>query len=747
MEKLVGQELLAMLDHMQDCSKADQAKAAGYIRVLDDGTQKADFTSLYSAILAAKEQVLESHEEIIQDNLKPETDLNSLEYWLSLGEDNLETVLSIGISVPPPQLIVEYSTSTNSSIRASIAGLSVTPDEVLRRLLEDSDCDVRDAAAISIAKKLIGEELINSTLESFLSDQRIDDILADQLFKLNSDEVRLPLARNPFLGNDLIFSWSQTDIDDWLKDILELNLVTRKLPDSYKGLDEPTVIQLIKTEFPDDETVKSLIVLYRDSYADHQENLCLYLAESNKITPTIQAYLIEKGDTAVKQAIALNPAATMESLNQLSRDTDFGVRRLVAANRNVTNYHLELLAQDPVESVRAAASLRLLPADWQNLSSEMLQNKLRAERIAEEILGMFIHENDSDILISIAGNPCITEKIQKRLSADFDQRVVSELVLNPATSEAILKRISKSWSNDQTVQAAISKRLLPPEIVNLEESDLIKQIEAGNVATKNFSSLFEISSRSVRHAILNCSLLGDSEKRLILDGYYSRVYPSGWPADKLFTEMHKKGWIIMAVPFSRLDVEGKCISKSEKHDIAEVSKKLVTLASETKSCWSASFVYEGYHACSPVFYVADQRGDCLLSLVDRESQEEPLRAMLSCNLEEILMLASANELDRVFTCIAFTYREDDANIEIEDLKRELSVDDNEPFVNFPSLSKQFEEGLEVYLKPHPSHGDSKIVSFLCWEDGELVEEDEVQNKMSPQLKDISLGNPFEIFYL
>ena len=121
-------------------------------------------------------------------------------------------------------------------------------------------------------------------------------------------------------------------------------------------------------------------------------------------------------------------------------------------------------------------------------------------------------------------------------------------------------------------------------------------------------------------------------------------------------------------------------------------------------------------------------------------------AKLFTNLDDALASADPVNAQRVFSCLAFTYSEFEANIVLDDLGCEESPDNGEYYENFPTTSKQFEDGLEVYFKPHPAHGDPRFVTRLSWEDGELEEEEELPNNMSPALQVLRVGNPFEIFY-
>lgn len=52
-KRLAGPELLAMVDSMPKATKSEMVRAAGYIEVRDDGTERRLFTEFYEALLAA----------------------------------------------------------------------------------------------------------------------------------------------------------------------------------------------------------------------------------------------------------------------------------------------------------------------------------------------------------------------------------------------------------------------------------------------------------------------------------------------------------------------------------------------------------------------------------------------------------------------------------------------------------------------------------------------------------------------
>jgi hypothetical protein len=214
----------------------------------------------------------------------------------------------------------------------------------------------------------------------------------------------------------------------------------------------------------------------------------------------------------------------------------------------------------------------------------------------------------------------------------------------------------------------------------------------------------------------------------------------------LFEESPVKGWLIVATDTFVYDEENGKLYESAKHDLLGNSSNLVKLVSETSGCRAAEFVWEGSTQCSGVFFVVDPFGDCLASLISVKDSSgndyEP--ASVYESIDQALESPLLPRCGRIFSCIAMTYGEHDSFIEVDDFSLEESVDEGEYFANFPSISKDLDEGIEVYFKPHPAHGDATVVFRLCWEKGELTEEDEFDYELSNKLQGLTPGNPFVV---
>lgn len=747
MEKLIGQQLLSQMEKLGGMSIAEQAKAAGYFRVMDDGATKALLSEFYEAVAEAQKQSSEGQ----PDASTLEPDPSSIEYWSALSDEQTENLICYMNIKPPVEIIPALSSSKTRSVRASIAGLIETPAEIIEDLLADDDTEVRSNAAISMARILTGWRTPAHELFHRLRTEALNNDLALRLFSLQNDDLKEAIAVNPAISEELIMQFLEADLAEWLQITLRQSLAKRKLPRQYLDMNEDDVIKSISAALPDESVLEGLVNLFLDSDLAPTESLCFLLAKSPTTPPKVLALLASNCDQFVLQALARNTELPLFVLEDLADLDDCNVRRLIALNPKTSLKLLEKLAADRVETVRSAAGLRLLPDEWKSLEPNQLREKLRLEKVSDEIQFLFVGGGDSELLISIASNPSISECVQRRLAADIDARVISALAANPTTTKFILELIAKEWRDDATVQAAINSRNLPASLAELSEAELINNILRGDVLEEQLPMLFRNCGCNVKQAILSGNSLAFDDKRILIEQYNEMVYGRDWKQLKVFSGLHKKGWMVVATSAYILNSAGQQVSADAKQQLQALSKGFVSLLSETKTCWSSSFVREGYPACTPLFYVVDPCGDCLESLVDSTlvdgSSVDKKPASLHRSIDEALASNDLLECGRLFICVGFTYTDDDGCIEEDDLGREVSVDEGEKFVNFPSMSKQLEEGIELYFKPHPSHGDSRMIVRMCWEEGELTETSSLQNKLSLALKELNTGNPFLSFYL
>ena len=292
MERLTGQELLAKLAGMEGASKSEQARAAGYIRVLDDGEQKADLTALFSALMDAKDKTSEAKNPP-EEQIDKVVDRTTIEYWSTLDEDQIETQLCYNQRVPPAAMIPKLADSLNSSIREGVAELLETPKETLLNLVNDEEESVREAASLSLARILSGRLLPKQGFLTFLASDGLDDAMAKQIFALGSQELQGIIARNSFLSEGCLNFLQASHPADWVETLLMQNLAKRQLPKSFADLDEKTIIKIISEEPPEQTVLESLAVLFLDS-SDNKNSLCFFLAQNASTPPCILELLAKK---------------------------------------------------------------------------------------------------------------------------------------------------------------------------------------------------------------------------------------------------------------------------------------------------------------------------------------------------------------------------------------------------------------------------------------------------------------------
>jgi hypothetical protein len=460
LERLTGQELLSKLAKMEIASKSDQARAAGYIRILDDGTQKADLTAFFSALLEAKEQTKAANDKP-GEQLENTVNLNGLEYWSALDEDQIETHLCYMQSIPPAAIIPKLANSLSSSIREGVAELLETPKETLLSLVNDEEEPVREAATLSLARILSGRLLPKQGFLTFLSSDELDDAMAKQIFALGSQELQGIIARNSFVSEGCLDYLLASQPADWVETLLMQNLANRRLPKSFADLDEKTIINIISEELPEQTVLESLVVLFLDS-SDNKDSLCFFLAQNASAPPCILELLVKKCDSFIKYQVASNTAVPPHVLELLANDPVESIRQIVAKSKFTPAKILDQLSTDTSEAVRASVGLRLLPFEWQNLGNDALLEKLESEQISDEILRLFVADGESRCLLSICKSPYLSEPVQNELAKSSDAYVILELVSNPVTSDAIIELILNHWGDFyEPIKEAIAKRQLP----------------------------------------------------------------------------------------------------------------------------------------------------------------------------------------------------------------------------------------------------------------------------------------------
>lgn len=751
MDRLTGQALLAKLNELQDAKLSEKAYQTGYTRITEDGSIKSDFAGFYEAVADAKAKAKEPEDikPIVDLDNKTESGEDQVEnnkFWEEQSDWNVANMIINGDGlIPPIHLIPKFARSEDSDLRECIAELLETPKEILTHLSEDEDYRVRAAAALSIARLKTGILVKKEDFLEQLETLEIKDELAMELFFLDNEDIKFSLTRNQKISEACIEKLLENDLAEMIEIRLLQSLAKRRLPPEYDLEDESAIVKTVSNGFPDEKILENLVLFFLDSDSyDPSQNLCRFLAKSRNTPEQIFKILVSKGDSFVRREIAGNQSAPLECLKILASDEEDNVRLSLAKNPSAPKEILKLLSKDSSKFVKSEASLCLLPLQWQGLSNEELLEKLRSSLLPEEIALSFAYQGKPDNLLALAENPFLTKTVMLELSECFDSRVIEALVKNQSTAQDIIKQIQKCWIDDPLVKQALLVRSLlisGPADKEPSVSDINDMVAQGLVAKPKLSKLFCASDLDTCEAIIESNVFSDVEMKELVDQRNAIYYESDLENDQIFSGSDQKGWIIVACSTIVWNTEENVLYDDSESDLWSNSFKLARLTGRSGSCRTAQFIWEGSSQCSGLFYVVDPYGDCCESLVS-DVERSARRAQVYTNIKEALGSEYLADCGRVLSCIAISYEENDLFVEVEDFSKEESVNDGELYSNFPTVSKQFEEGLEIYFKAHPAHGDASIVHRLCWEQGELTEEDEFECQLSEELSAITVGNPF-----
>jgi hypothetical protein len=190
-----------------------------------------------------------------------------------------------------------------------------------------------------------------------------------------------------------------------------------------------------------------------------------------------------------KEDAAHNPNADQEVLEELSRSTDWHIRRAVASNPSVPEALLRSLARDKVQWVReAVAGSHKAPQDVHICSQTTANGFVRASvalnpstipqtctltwHIRDDGPGLPTSKNRMLVKEAVAKNPNTHQRTLELLAKEKDEHVRSSAVSNPNLPSELFSRLPRdtSWlvrnsaarnpSTPKEVLAALSRDLI-----------------------------------------------------------------------------------------------------------------------------------------------------------------------------------------------------------------------------------------------------------------------------------------------
>ena len=341
-------------------------------------------------------------------------------------------------------------------------------------------------------QSILAADESDSVREELANNPNISEAVQLILVQDSKDSVRKNLAKNPNISENIQLTLTQ-DSSENVKFTLAL---------SNPNISEN--IQLFFAQSEDEYARRNLAknskinekvqrILANDSVEEVKENL----AENSNLIEEIQLSFAESGSEWIKYNLASNINIKKAVQSKLVQDNDYWVKIYLYQNSNVdkdihlaamndtdaSNYILscdnnivdnaKLLTLSESDDVYVLRNLAKNP----NINEKIIMKLSKVEdnrtkinlasnpSLNETIQNYFLQQND-DIRKSLAGNHCIIESIQLKLTQDNDDWVRIALAENPNITE--IAQLKLSQDADDWVRRALYSNLNISENVQLK---------------------------------------------------------------------------------------------------------------------------------------------------------------------------------------------------------------------------------------------------------------------------------------
>jgi hypothetical protein len=195
MTKLIGEELLSKLKEIEDLGKSDQARACGYVEVLEDGSQRINFMDFYAAVSDARSpgagDISESDGENQIDALPAE--------WRALTEEHrIKRLTSEKVDTEILSIF-----SRIDEYKYAVALSENTPVHILDQLQEEGDYFVSQALIMRCLPFEI-RCLDESDICALIQLGSIQDAALAKLSAANSWDIKEAVASAPNASNSTL---------------------------------------------------------------------------------------------------------------------------------------------------------------------------------------------------------------------------------------------------------------------------------------------------------------------------------------------------------------------------------------------------------------------------------------------------------------------------------------------------------------------------------------------------------------
>lgn len=232
MTKLTGEHLLRKLRETEDLGKSDQARACGYVKTREDGSQRINFTEFYEAVLDAQSN--QGSTETAND--AQITDIPDA--WQALSES--ERINKIMTEEIEKEILEVFGKIDD--YKYAVALSENTPQRLLDELSKEGDYFIGQAIIMRCLPVTLRCQDEDKICDAIKSGEVDSESLAD-LSKANSWDIREAIANAPNASADALAIM----LDD--KDpIIQGIAAKRLLPDEIKGLSSTDIAKLILSD-------------------------------------------------------------------------------------------------------------------------------------------------------------------------------------------------------------------------------------------------------------------------------------------------------------------------------------------------------------------------------------------------------------------------------------------------------------------------------------------------------------------
>ena len=304
--------------------------------------------------------------------------------------------------------LVVLSKSRDKRILTAIALCPSTSSEIIEKLKNDDDGDVKETAAYRELPKEWRDLDDDEKIEKLNEDETIDATVFQTLTKSTNWEIRQAVAQNPSTPETILRALLKDDDSDVQEKAQEA--LFREFPEEWRDLDDDEKIEKLQ----EDENIDSNII---DILSD-SNNYRIRVAIARRSTTSSE--IIEKlkndDDDEVKDAVKLrllpkewqqlDKDETLEKLNKEGASVEVlqvlaecksllwhDIRVAVAQQENTPENVIRHMSKANDISIQEALQERQLPLEWRSLNDNQKLGKIKSGSVSTEVLKQIAKSN------------------------------------------------------------------------------------------------------------------------------------------------------------------------------------------------------------------------------------------------------------------------------------------------------------------------------------------------------------------